>query len=93
MTRTEFTSSGVLQARLAEIIEDPTLKTALAILEEELAPENSDVIAADPNLGSAKYQRLLGAQTIIKGLAKLCKAPILKTPLTPRRLEETTLTD
>jgi hypothetical protein len=90
MTRAEFTSSGVLQGRLTDLLADPTLQMALTLLEEELAPEDSDTVAADPNLGSAKYQRLLGAQRITKGLAKLCKSPATKTPLVARRLEDPT---
>ena len=93
MTRQEFISSGVLQARLAEILEDPTFKLAIEVLEDELAPVDSEAIAADSVLGSSMYQRILGAQKVIKGLSKLCKAPILKTPLTPRRLEETIPTE
>ena len=81
MNATEFRNSEALRTRLAEVLSDPTLKQALAILAEEAEPATTGDAESNQVLAISRFHRAAGANGVIRGLERLTRAnPESKTP-------------
>lgn len=85
MTPEEFQKDGGLRAKLAEILAEPVLQQAIAVVREATEPTagNND---RDPVKKAALYDQRAGANALLANLKTLCKAPSERKPLQGRSL-------
>lgn len=86
MNATEFRNSEALRTRLAEVLNDPVLKQALAILAEEAEPATTADAETNQVLAISRFHRAAGANGVLRGLDRLTKANPEQKGLPMRKL-------
>lgn len=86
MTAEEFTKHEENRAELRKVLDTPILRTALAVLKDELEPRALPSLEANPVLAAARYQQMAGANYILKGLEALTEPMKVRKALTPKTL-------
>jgi hypothetical protein len=76
MTSDDFTRHEENRLALATLLSNPTLRTALDILKDEVAPAHGGAADANPVLAAAKYHIAAGANHVIDGLERLTRLPV-----------------
>lgn len=88
MTAQDFQQDGDRRNKLAKLIANPVLKEALEILKDEIEPKAGPALPIEnTTVAASLYHQHAGANSIIKGLTRLCNEFKPVKPLTGKRLQ------
>lgn len=87
MTAEEFTRNDANRTRLIELLADPVLAAALAVLKGEKEPLSDSITLTNPVLAASRFQEICGVNHVLKGLERLTKTPVVVKPLRGKQLE------
>lgn len=86
MKSSDFSKHEENRVRLAALLADPTLQTAMACIKYEAEPRQT----TDPVLAAARYHFMAGVNHVLEGLGRLTQMPDDRKPLGTKQLLPTT---